>query len=90
MMSTSEPDITPDHAVLQSFAETVGTQAPRGVETTPADIAAWDSLAQVHLVAAIETRLSVTLPDEALTTRTTLGDLVAQAHQALGSRSAAR
>ncbi|MEV7524406.1 acyl carrier protein [Streptomyces sp. NPDC091371] len=84
MMNTTDPDDTPDRAILQAFAETVGTQAPRGLQTTPADIAAWDSLAQVHLVTAIEARLSVTLPDEALTTRTTLGDLAAQAHRALG------
>jgi len=63
-------------AVLELFAEVVGAPPVEGLETTPEDVPDWDSLNHVRLVHAIERRLSVALPENALVERGSLRDLV--------------
>lgn len=69
-------------AVTAAFVEAVGMPPPHGLSTTQNDVAAWDSLANVHLVLAIESRLGITLPDDLLVERLSLGDIVAAAQSA--------
>lgn len=43
----------------------------------PAEVEGWDSLSQIRLVHALETRFNVRLPDEALLEQQTVGSLKA-------------
>lgn len=69
-------------AVTAAFVEAVGMPPPRGLSTTQDDVESWDSLANVHLVLAIESRLGISLPDDLLVERLALGDIVAAAQSA--------
>lgn len=59
----NEPD---GAAVLRAFADVVGQPAPNGLDTNPDDVQEWDSLAHMHLVRVIETRLGQRVPNELL------------------------
>lgn len=62
--------------VLELFADVTGVPAVAGLETTPDDAAAWDSLTHVRFVHAIERRLEITLPESALVDPRSLRDIV--------------
>jgi acyl carrier protein len=81
-MSTSSLAAT----VSDVFTSVVGTDPPRGLETTPDDVAEWDSLAHVHVVFALEQDLDVRLPESVLVTRSSLGALVEEVERALDGR----
>jgi acyl carrier protein len=72
-------------AVSAAFERVVGERPVRGLDTIPADMGGWDSLAQVQLVYEIEQALGVRLPEDLIVTRTTVGALVEAARAAVGT-----
>ncbi len=71
--------------VSEAFVRVVGERPARGLDTTPADVSSWDSLAQVQLIFEIEQALGVRLPEDLIVNRTTVGALVRAAQAALGA-----
>lgn len=68
--------------IMETFNQVVGEPPPRGAKTTPADLDSWGSLVHVQLVFAIEQALGIRLPEEVLTSRTTVGALIEAAEEA--------
>lgn len=71
--------------IMETFNQVVGEPPPQGAETTPADLTSWGSLVHVQLVFAIEQALGIRLPEDVLTSRTTVGALIVAAEAALQS-----
>lgn len=71
--------------VEQAFADVVGQPPPFGPRTHPDHLDTWDSLIHVMLVHELESRLGVSLPEDVLTARMTLGELVDAACSAVTS-----
>jgi len=69
--------------VLSAFAEATG-EAVDEDRLASDDPAMWDSITHVYLVHLIERRLGVQLPEEVLTGRANLGELVATVASATG------
>jgi acyl carrier protein len=69
--------------VSEAFARIVGEPPARGLQTTPADVECWNSLAHVQLVFEIEQALGIRMPEDMLVSRTTLGALVDAAEAAV-------
>jgi acyl carrier protein len=61
---------------MDAFVEATGVAPPSGIHTVREDVDSWDSLTQVHLVLAIESRLGIVLPDELLIEASTLAEMV--------------
>ncbi|HET9899081.1 MAG TPA: hypothetical protein VFQ44_29505 [Streptosporangiaceae bacterium] len=70
--------------VFDAFAEVMGEHAPRGADTVPADVEMWTSLTHVYLVAEIESRLEVRLPQALITPGAPLGAIAQAATAAIG------
>ena len=64
-----------DDAFAEAFATVFGPAFRPADDDGPGTLADWDSLAQVRLVHALETRLGLRLPDEALLEEQTVGSL---------------
>lgn len=69
--------------ITEAFTRVVGEPPIRGAETTPADVNAWGSLAHVQLVFEIEQALGIRMPEDILTSRTTVGALIEAAEMAV-------
>jgi acyl carrier protein len=64
-----------DDGFRDALEEIFGWEVVLGDDDGPQTTADWDSLAQIRLVHALETRFAVRLPDEALLEPQTVGSL---------------
>jgi len=73
--------------ILVIFEEIIGAEPPRGLDTTPDDLADWSSLAQIRLLHAIEEHLGCLLDERFLTAGAALAELVDAACAAVRARN---
>jgi acyl carrier protein len=71
--------------VIQIAADVLGVSTSSiGIDTTPADVETWDSLAQLNMLVAFEDEFAIQLEPEDLDLMTSLGAIAALVSSRLG------
>jgi acyl carrier protein len=74
-----------DKRVIEIAADVLGeSPSSIGTNTTPADIEAWDSLAQLNLMVALEDEFAIQLAPEDMDLMVSLGAIAALVSSRLG------